>query len=102
MSITTLTVGSRHGYAGRRLDPVDARHSHVHQHDVGKEFDDLLDRVQPVVGLSHDLDVGLVLEHEQQAAAEQRVLVDEQHTYGGASSADDVDHRSLPVSRSPR
>ena len=36
-----------------------------------------VDRLDPVGGLAHDFDVGLLGEHEVQAAPEQRVVVDD-------------------------
>ncbi len=67
-----------------RLDAGGAGHPHVHQHQVGDvllgEGDDLL----AVVGLGHDVDVGLGFEDHEQAPAEQRVVVGDDHLDGVA------------------
>ena len=64
---------------GRGGDPVHDRHQQVHEHDVGLELADELDGAPPVLGLAHDLDVVEQLEEPVQAAADDRVVVDQQH-----------------------
>ena len=50
MRIATFTLGTSDAHAARRLDARDARHAHVHQHEIGNELDDAVDRVEPVAG----------------------------------------------------
>ncbi len=45
-----------------RLQTVAVRHADVHQHQVRLQLACLLDRLQPVRRLSHDLKVGLKVE----------------------------------------
>ena len=77
------------GEAAGRLDPVELRHPHVHQDDVGQQPQRLVDAGAAVVGLADDLDVLLGVEHRRQAAADQRLVVDHQH----------LDHRSASSGR---
>ena len=60
-----------------------------------------VDRLGAVAGLADDLDVGLLPEHHLQAAAEQRVVVDDEHAdrLRGRSDRDGADARQL--ARSP-
>ena len=103
MSIATFTLGTSARTRRVASMPDDAGHAHVHQHEVGDELDDAVDRVEPVTGLADDLDVGLVLEHEPHAAPEQRVRIGEQDAYrsSAASVTDDVGTVDR-VSPSPR
>ena len=45
--------------AARGCNPVHDRHRDVHQHDLRLEGERLRDRLAPVDGLAHDLDLGL-------------------------------------------
>ena len=74
-----LLLGTASLIAVQASMPPRLRHPDVHQHDVRRGLDGLLDRLGAVLGLADDLDVGLLLEHHLQAAAEQRVVVDHQH-----------------------
>jgi PAS domain S-box-containing protein len=58
-----------------RLDPVHPRHPDVHQHDVGHVQRRGLDRLRPVSGLGHDLDVAGRLQHRLEAGAHHRLVV---------------------------
>jgi len=60
------------------LKAVGGRHPEVHQHDVGTERADHGDALDPVEGLSDDLDAG-VLEHTPEGVADGGGVVDEQH-----------------------
>ncbi len=74
--------------APRRLDPVGARHADVHQDDVGREARGEPRRLLAVLGLADDLEVGLALEDDAEAAADERLVVREQ----------DPDHAGAPWS----
>ena len=62
------------------LDPGERGHPHVHEHDVGDQVLGLLDGLLAIGGLTHEFDVGLLLEDHLQAATEQGVVVDDHHT----------------------
>ena len=59
----------------RRLDAVDPRHAHVHQHDVGRELLGLRDRLFAVLGFGDHLDAVFGVQHDIQPAAEQRLVI---------------------------
>src|SRR6266542_2651236 len=69
-----------------RLEPVQPRHAHVHQHHVGLQAARGLHRLQPVGGLADNLDVSLRLQDHPEAGADQPLVVDHQN-------ADHVSHR---------
>ena len=58
-----------------RGDAVEARHAHVHQHDVGGRDRQRLDRLAAVGRLADDGHVGLGVDHELEAVADQRLVV---------------------------
>jgi hypothetical protein len=60
------------------LDAVLAGHADVDKADVGPELAGEADRLGPVGSLGDHFDVGLVLEDQAQAAADQRLVVGEQ------------------------
>ena len=62
--------------------PLTRGHPDVHEHDVGGELLGLGDGVLAVLGLADDLDALLGLEHHDQPAAEQGVVVTDQHPDG--------------------
>ena len=64
--------------AARRREPVDARHAHVHQHDVGAGLDRLADGLVPVGGLADDGDVRLGVEEGAKTGPDQGLVVGEQ------------------------
>ena len=57
--------------------PVDRGMRTSMSDDVRRQLLRPVDRLDPVGGLAHDLDVGLLGEHQLQAAPEQRVVVDD-------------------------
>src|SRR5690606_10531280 len=59
-----------------------ARHVEVEQDDVRQELLGALDPFQAVGSLGHHLEVGLPLQQQPHARAEQAVVVDEQNAYG--------------------
>ena len=63
----------------RRLQPVEPGHADVHQHDVGLQLLGEPDRAMAVLRLGGDLDVVLGLEDHAQAAADQALVVGDQH-----------------------
>ena len=76
-------------------DPVDPRHPHVHQHDVGTGTAGLRDGRRAVVRLADHDDVRLGLEDRAQAAPDERLVVDQQHLDG-------VGHRDVQVGSDDR
>ena len=60
-------------------DAVDARHLHVHEHDVGAQLAGQLDGLGAVPGLADDLDVGLDRQDQPEPGADQRLVVDQEH-----------------------
>ena len=62
----------------RRLDAVELRHAHVHQHDVRREPLPFGDRLEPVRGFADDLDVLLRFEDHAEARAHECLVVDDQ------------------------
>ena len=71
-----------------RLDAVELGHADVHQDDGRLEARRLVDRLEPVARLGHDLDVVLAGEQHAEAGAHHRLVV-------GDEDAD----RSWPVAR---
>ena len=65
-------------HRARGSDPVEYRHAHIHQDDVGTQLARAFHRCPAVVGLAHDLDVVLCVEDEPEAAAHERLVVREQ------------------------
>jgi hypothetical protein len=70
----------------RGLDPVDARHPDVHEHDVGRCAQRRLERLGAVRGLADHRDVVLALEDRPEPAPHQRLVVGEQDPDHGAAS----------------
>ena len=68
------------------LDAGALRHAHVHEHDVGHGLLRSLDGLGAVGGLTHELDVGFLLQHHLQPAPEQRMVVDDHHAKASARS----------------
>ena len=62
-----------------RLEPVELGHANVHQDDRRVEASRLLDRLQPVRRLGHDLDVLLAGEQHPKAGADHRLVVGHEH-----------------------
>jgi hypothetical protein len=58
-----------------RLDPVDAWHADVHEHDVWLEASREVDHLEPVRGLADHLDVVLSLEDHAKAASHEPLVV---------------------------
>ena len=86
-------VGVGREDAPRRLEPVELGHADVHQHDRGMEARGLADRVEPVAGLGHHLDVLLSRQQHAKAGADHGLVVDHE----------DPDHaRSPPTGRRAR
>ena len=102
----------QHHHAGRGelrkqppggLDPVQHRHADVHQHEVGPGPERALDGLAPVGCLGDDLDIGLGVEDEPEAAAHERLVVGEQdadHADAGVPSGSRA--RTVNPSRSAR
>ena len=62
-----------------RLDAVEVRHAHVHEDDVGVELARELERLHAVGRFAHELEVGPLLEHHAEAAAHERLVVDDEN-----------------------
>ena len=58
--------------------PSSTRHPHVHQDDVGRRDGERLERLASVARLAHDGHVGLGVDHQLQAGADERLVVDEE------------------------
>ena len=61
----------------RRLDAIELRHAHVHQHHVGRKRLHLGHRVEPVRSLPRDLEVLLALDHHAERHPHQLLIVDQ-------------------------
>src|SRR5205807_2948879 len=66
----------------RGLDATTARHPHVHEHDVRHRVLCDVDGLCPVACLTDEIDVLLLLEHHDETATEERVVVDDKHADG--------------------
>ena len=73
----TSTSGWAALIRGGRLDAVDDRHQQVHDDDIGPQLGDEGDRRRAVGGLADDLEVVVQAEEVAHAAADHRVVVDE-------------------------
>ncbi len=62
-----------------RLDPVEHGHTDVHQDDVRIHTGRFSDRIEPVLGLGHDLDVGFLGEQHAQSRPHHRLVVDQEY-----------------------
>ena len=67
-----------------RLQPVQHRHSHIHQNDVWLELTSLVDRFGSIGGLAHNLQVWLGREYRSETLAHHRLIVDNQAARGHA------------------
>jgi len=74
------------------LDAVEHRHLDVHQGDVRTVLDGQRDRLLPVGGLAHHLDVVFRLEQRPDAAADERLVIGQQ----------DLDHDAVRAGSSAR
>jgi hypothetical protein len=73
--------------ASRRLDPVDLRHSQIHQHDVRPQLLDERDRFVAVRRLSHDFHLRPGRQQRAQPLAKERLIVgDEDRRHAGSST----------------
>ena len=63
--------------------PSTRRHAEIHQHDVGTVLGDRGGHLVAVGGLPDDRDVVGLAEHQPQAGAHERVVVDEEHADRG-------------------
>src|SRR5699024_8805334 len=75
------------------LDPVLARHAHIHQHHVDPAGAQLLDGGGAVRGLDDDLHVVLRVDDHRETGADQRLVVDEGDAQG---TVEGVGHRGSP------
>jgi hypothetical protein len=63
----------------RRLEPIQIGHPDVHEHDVRMEARRLLDRLEPVARLGHDLHVLLARKQHAKARPHHRLVVGHEH-----------------------
>ena len=71
-------LGQRRQVA-RHLEPVDARHAHVEQHDVGRELVDHVDGLLAIAGFPGDFEFAGLRQHRTQAFARRRLVIDDEH-----------------------
>jgi hypothetical protein len=69
-------------YAPGCLEAIQLGHADVHQHDRGSEPHGLVDGLQPVFRLGHDLDVFFAGEQEPKAGAYHRLVIDDEYPDG--------------------
>ena len=69
---------SRGGDPSCRLDPVEVRHPDVHEDDVGAQCLGGVDRGEAVGGFADDLEVGLGVEDDAEAGADELLVVGDQ------------------------
>src|SRR5207245_2507820 len=74
------------GEPARRLEPVDARHADVHQHDVRAVPERELDRLPALARLADHLDRRVELEQLAEARPDERLVIDDQDANGHRSS----------------
>jgi len=72
------------GEGAQHAEPVEVRHDEIEGHHVGLEELDLLQRVQPVPRVTHDLHVGIAAHHLAHDLAHERRVVDHQEADGRA------------------
>ena len=98
--MTTRVAARRSSAAIRRVavQPVDARHAHVHQHDVGAGLDRLAHGVVAVGRLADDGDVGLGVEEGAEPGPDEGLVVGEQD---GDHDADALPDRQAGVHAEP-
>ena len=85
-----ITPGGRGEFlrARRHLDAIQLRHADVENQDVRLMLIDEAQRLQPVCRLRHDRDPGF-LQQASQAAADDRVIVSQQHAQAATSAVAD-------------
>src|SRR5215813_9103413 len=67
--------------SSQNLKPVHARHLHVQKHNVGSEFENLLDCGGAVGALPDDLDILEPTQPKRDTAPRQRLVVDDQRAH---------------------
>ncbi len=65
----------------RRLDAVQVRHPHIHEHDVGLQLASEPDRVGAVDGLPDDVDARVRPQKRSEPGPHHGLVVRDQHTY---------------------
>src|SRR5215472_15689246 len=73
-------------YLAGRMQPVQHRHSHIHQDDVWLELTSLVDRFGSIGGLAHNLKVWLGREYRSETLAHHRLIVDARIRRGSAAA----------------
>jgi hypothetical protein len=73
-------LGRRLEHGPGRLDPIDARHPDIHQHDVRTQPPGRGGRLGAVAGLARHLDGRVAGEHGAQPGPHEVVVVDDQHS----------------------
>ena len=77
-STTIRAVGTARLIWATAATPPYGREADVDQHHVGGELLGQRGRLGPGVGLAHHLEVGMLLEHDEQAPPEERMVVADQ------------------------
>jgi hypothetical protein len=84
------------------LEAVQHRHLNVHQRDVRAVLGGQPHRLQPVGGLGGHLDVVFGVQQRADAAADQRLVISQQHPdHDGARAGSSARTRKPPASRGP-
>jgi hypothetical protein len=78
--ITTPVRGALADDRGRCVDAVEARHPHVHQHDVGLRAPSEIDGLLPVAGDADELCCRRVPDEGSEAVPEDRMVVGDEHS----------------------
>ena len=79
VSTSTRGGSGHHSDLPRRLDPVHARHPHVHQDDVGPQLASRRDRLDAVAGLADDLEPGVGAQNHPEAGTNEPLVVGEEN-----------------------
>ena len=85
MSTTTDDEGDALRMLRQRVQPVEARHRQVEQHEIGLQLARERDRVLPARGLPADIEP-VVVEQPGERLARERMVVDDQDAHGGHRS----------------
>ena len=91
----TLHVGNSAADSPRGVNPVQARHRDVHEHDVGTSRPGDLERFVPVNGLEDLRLVERALEQRANAGPHQRVVVSDQYFHGHAAVINGTRHSTI-------
>ncbi len=63
------------------LEPIDARHANVEQHDIGRELVDHVDGLLAMTRFPSDFEFARLHYHRTQAFARRRFVIDDEHPH---------------------